>query len=161
MNAMNTSTGGPVVVPKLIDVNIVAKSNVTNDHCENLGKIQSLILDLETGKIAYAILEFGGFPNRAKLFAVPWELLTFSHHDKRLILNVPRDIMVKSPGDDNLERILESVDFTWLGEIYGYFSNKVVFEKKQLDERNAEVLKAQQKREDMRSVQPPLAESQT
>jgi hypothetical protein len=160
MNAMNTNAGGPVVVPKLIDVNIVAKSNVTNDHGENLGKIQSLMLDLETGKIAYAILEFGGFPNRAKLFAVPWELLTFSHHDKRLILNVPRDLLVKSPGNDNVERVLQAVDFSWLGEVYGYFSNRVELEKKQAEERAAEVQKAQQKREEMRSAQPPSAELQ-
>jgi sporulation protein YlmC with PRC-barrel domain len=160
MNAINNNSGGQVVVPKIIDVNIVAKSSVTNDHGENLGKIESLMLDLETGKIAYAIISMGGFPNRTKYFPVPWELLTFSHHDKKLILNVPQILLAKSPGFESTEQILQNVDFTWLGEVYGYFSNKVEWEQKQLEERNTEVSKAQQKRSIISSVQPPVPETQ-
>ena len=43
---------------------------------ENLGKIEELMLDLETGRVAYAVLSFGGFLGMGeKLFAVPFEAL--------------------------------------------------------------------------------------
>jgi sporulation protein YlmC with PRC-barrel domain len=152
MSEINTSNEGPMAVSKIVDVNNVAKSSVTNDHGENLGRIESLMLDLETGKIAYAVLAIGGFPNRPQLFAVPWELLTFSHHDKKLILNVPRDLLIKSPGYDSLEQVVEKSDFYWLGEVYEYYSHKTEFDQKRAEERNAEVLKAQQKREEIKRV---------
>jgi sporulation protein YlmC with PRC-barrel domain len=159
MNAVNTNSGGPVVVPKIIDVNILTKSSVTNDHGENLGKIESLMLDLETGKIAYAIVSIGGFPNRTKYFPVPWELLTFSHHDKKLILNVPQILLSKSPGFESTEQILQNADFTWLGEVYAYFSNKVEWEQKHLEERNTEVKRAQQKRAVISAAKGPIPET--
>jgi sporulation protein YlmC with PRC-barrel domain len=42
---------------------------------EHLGKIEDLIIDLENGRIAYAVLSFGGFLDlRNKLFGIPWKL---------------------------------------------------------------------------------------
>jgi sporulation protein YlmC with PRC-barrel domain len=155
MNAINTNSGGPIIVPKIIDSNDVVKSGVTNDHGENLGKIESLMLDLETGKIAYAILAFGGFPTRSKLFAVPWELLTFSHHDKKLILHVPRDIIVKAPGYNSIEQVLQTTGFSWLGEVYPYYSNKTEWEQKRAEERSADIQRAKQKLAEITSANNP------
>jgi hypothetical protein len=147
-----TSGQGPIMVSKILDMGNVVKSSVTNDHGENLGRIESLMLDLETGKIAFAILSIGGFPNRTKLFAAPWELLTFSFHDKKMILNVPRDLMIKAPGYDTIEQVIQTADFSWLGEVYEYYSNKVEWQQKRVEERNAEIQKAQQKKEAVRHI---------
>jgi sporulation protein YlmC with PRC-barrel domain len=147
MSAMNSNITSPVSVPKVIDVQIVAKSSVTNDHGDNLGKIEALMLDLETGKIAFAVLAFGGFPNRTKLVAVPWELLTFSHHDKKLILNVPKEVLLNTAGYDTMEQAVQSTDFYWLGEVYEYYSHKTEWDQRRVEERNAEVIRAQERRE--------------
>jgi sporulation protein YlmC with PRC-barrel domain len=149
MCATNVSSSGPVSVPKIVDVGVLAKTSVTNDHGENLGRIETLMLDLETGKIAYAALAFGGFPNRTKLLAVPWELLTFSHHDKKLILNVPRDVLVNTAGHDTMEQLVQGGDFYWLGEVYEYYSHKTEWDQKRAEERNAEAMRAQQRREEV------------
>ncbi|MBN1188421.1 MAG: PRC-barrel domain-containing protein [Dehalococcoidales bacterium] len=156
MNETNISSEGPITVPKILDFNLIAKSSVTNDHGENLGKIDSVMLDLETGKLAYLVLTYGGFPNRTKFFAVPWELVKFSHHDKKLILNIPKDLVVKAPGYDSLEQLMQSVDFSWLGEVYEYYRNKTELDRKREEERKADVLKAQQRREEVkRMITPP------
>ena len=39
----------------------VIGSEVTNQQSEDLGKIEDLICDLASGRIAYAVLSFGGF----------------------------------------------------------------------------------------------------
>jgi sporulation protein YlmC with PRC-barrel domain len=62
-----------------------------NNKGENLGKIDEFLIDLETGRIIYAILSYGGFPNRSKFFTVPFELLSFSVDDKKYVLDVPRE----------------------------------------------------------------------
>jgi hypothetical protein len=155
MNAINTGNEGPIVVTKVLDVTILTKCAVTNDHGESLGKIDTIMIDLETGKIAYAILSFGGFPNRTKLLAVPWELLVFSHHDKKLILNVPRDLVVKSPGYDTFEQIVQAPDFYWLGEVYEYYSHKTEWDQKREEERKNEVLRSLQKRSEINNVNRP------
>jgi sporulation protein YlmC with PRC-barrel domain len=152
MNVPNTGAGGPIVVPKVVDVEIVAKSSVTNDHGENLGKVETLMLDLETGKVAYAVLGFGGFPNRTKLLAVPWELFTFSHHDKRLILNVPRDVLLNTAGYDTMEQVVQTPDFYWLGDIYEYYSHKTEWDQRRAEERSADVVRAQQKRAEIANI---------
>ena len=43
---------------------------------ETLGKIEDLMLDVETGRVAYAVLSFGGYMGMGdKLFAMPWQAL--------------------------------------------------------------------------------------
>jgi hypothetical protein len=149
MSATNSGSSSPVAVPRIMDVGVLAKSGVTNDHGENLGRIETLMLDLETGKISYSVLAFGGFPNRTKLLAVPWELLTFSHHDKKFILNVPRDLLVNTAGHDTIEQLIQGGDFYWLGEVYEYYSHKTEWDQKRLEERNAEATRAQQRRDEV------------
>jgi sporulation protein YlmC with PRC-barrel domain len=45
---------------------------VENLTGEDLGKIEDLRIDLATGRVAYAVLSFGGFlGSRDKLFGIP------------------------------------------------------------------------------------------
>ena len=47
---------------------------VVNSYGEDLGKIEDFMLDLENGRIRYAVLSFGGFLGVGdKLFAIPPE----------------------------------------------------------------------------------------
>src|SRR5664279_2474815 len=44
---------------------------------EKLGVIEGIMLDIQSGRIAYAVLSFGGFLGIGdKLFAIPWTALT-------------------------------------------------------------------------------------
>ena len=49
---------------------------VYNNNNKDLGKIENLAVDPSSGKIRYAVLEFGGFLGMGdKYFAVPWSAL--------------------------------------------------------------------------------------
>ncbi len=55
-------------------------SKVINMKGETLGKIEDLVVDIDTGRIVYAILESGGFLSIGdKLFPVPWNPLQRFH----------------------------------------------------------------------------------
>ena len=51
-------------------------SRVLNMKGENLGVIKDIVVDIDTGRILYAVLDFGGFLGiGSKLFPVPWKSL--------------------------------------------------------------------------------------
>jgi sporulation protein YlmC with PRC-barrel domain len=72
---------------------------VFNEAGEQLGKIEDFMLDVESGRIRYAVLSFGGvFGVGTKLFAVPAEALRFS--GERLLLDVDKQRLEEAPGFD-------------------------------------------------------------
>ena len=59
--------------PEVMDANTLIGDSVVNDSGEDLGKIEAIMLDVTAGKVAYAVLSFGGFMGMGnKLFAIPW-----------------------------------------------------------------------------------------
>src|ERR1039458_3479501 len=75
--------------PTVLAADTLTGDKVVNRQKEDLGKIDHLMIDLETGRIAYAVLSFGGFLGMGdKLFAIPWSALAlrrwFYERDGRL-----------------------------------------------------------------------------
>lgn len=60
---------------QVLSATILMGDDVVNPRGEDLGKIEELIIDFgEGGRVAYAVLSFGGFLGMGdKLFAIPWE----------------------------------------------------------------------------------------
>ena len=84
---------------------VLSASTLTNCVCnpqgEELGKIEELMIDVNTGRVAYAVLSFGGVLGLGnKLFAVPWQSLALDQDDKIFILNVSKDQLDQAPGFD-------------------------------------------------------------
>ena len=76
---------------QLLPASTIEGTAVQNAAGEDLGEINELMIDLEKGRIAYAVLSFGGFLGLGdKLFALPWEALNISPEGDVFILNVRR-----------------------------------------------------------------------
>ncbi len=74
-------------------------SSVKNAAGEGIGRIKEIMIDLEEGRITYAVLSFGGLLGLgSKLFAIPWNTLTFRPHENVFILNVDKERLRNSPG---------------------------------------------------------------
>jgi sporulation protein YlmC with PRC-barrel domain len=119
---------------------------VMNDKGQKLGKIRAIAVNIESGRIAYAVLNFGGPLNLPKLFAVPWELMRFSSHDLRFILNVPRETLASGLAFDTLEQVMAKANFAWLGGVYEYYSDKPDWEHKRQEQTQVDVDEAQRRR---------------
>src|SRR6202451_1685462 len=79
----------------------VIGSKVFNQQNEDLGKIEDLVIDAEAGRIAYAVLSFGGFLGMGdKFFAVPWSALKLDTENHRFVLNVTKEALKDAPGFD-------------------------------------------------------------
>ena len=67
----------------------VIGSKVVNAQNENLGTIEDLVIDAGAGRIAYAVLSFGGFLGMGdKYFAIPWNAFRFNLAEKHAVLHL-------------------------------------------------------------------------
>src|SRR4029077_16371867 len=74
---------------------------VVNLAGQDIGRIEELMVDVTTGRVAYAVLSFGGFMGIGnKLFALPWSALTVDEAKKRFVVNVTKESLEKMPGFD-------------------------------------------------------------
>jgi sporulation protein YlmC with PRC-barrel domain len=83
----------------VLSASTLAGDSVRNVAGENLGKIDEIMIDIPTGRVAYAVLSFGGFLGMGdKLFAVPWSALKVDEDEKSFILNVDKRTLEQAPG---------------------------------------------------------------
>ena len=97
---------------------------VVNHQGEDLGKIEELMIDLDRGRIAYAVLSFGGFLGMGdKLFAIPWQAFGVDTDGKRLVLKADKELLKKAPGFDK-SNWPNMADPAWGATVYGYYGYK-------------------------------------
>ena len=110
--------------PTVIAADTLTGDKVVNFQKEDLGKIEHLMIDLESGRIAYAVLSFGGFLGMGdKLFAIPWTSLKVDTVEHRFILNVDKGLLKAAPGFDK-EHWPDMADRTWGAKVYTYYAAK-------------------------------------
>jgi hypothetical protein len=121
-------------IPLFLTAKTINNDKVINLSGEHLGKIEDLMIDLENGRVAYAILTFGGFLGFGnKLFAVPWEALSVRPLEHAFALNVSKETLEKAEGfdKDNWPLTCEQLATStreWLGNIYTCYGYKPYWE---------------------------------
>ena len=107
--------------PNVLSTTAVIGDSVVNRAGETLGKIEELMLDLEKGRVAYAVLSFGGFMGMGeKLFAIPFEALKLDANRQHFTLDVDKDKLKNAPGFDK-NHPPKAADRTWGAEIYKFY----------------------------------------
>ena len=107
--------------PEMMGADTLVGNDVYNQKNEDLGDVKEIMLDMRSGRVAYAVLSFGGFLGMGeKLFAVPWNALTLDTKNKRFVLKVEKDRLKQAPGFDK-DKWPNMADRTWAEEIYSYY----------------------------------------
>lgn len=79
------------------------------------------MIDIPAGKVAYAVLSFGGFLGMGnKLFAVPWSRLRLDEDKQHFILDVDRKKLKNAPGFDK-DNWPDMADTSWGTRIFSYY----------------------------------------
>jgi hypothetical protein len=79
------------------------------------------MIDMATGRIAYAVLSFGGLLGMGdKLFAVPWAALKLDTVNERFTLNVPKARLKEAPGFDK-DSWPPMADKAWAGGVHRFY----------------------------------------
>jgi len=118
-----SSNAGPG--PALMGADTLIGDGVVNAAEEDLGDIKEIMLDMQTGQVAYAVLAFGGFLGMGeKLFAVPWQALHLDTVNKRFVLNVDKDRLKGAPGFDK-DSWPDMGDMSWASGIHSFYGTDI------------------------------------
>jgi len=109
---------------KPLAASTLAGDKVFNLAGEDLGEIEDFMLDVESGRIAYAVLSFGGVLGIGdKLFAVPPEVLTLDQEKRCFILDADKNELKDAPGFDK-NNWPDFADQSWGTSVYSYYGRK-------------------------------------
>ena len=101
-------------------------NDVYNTAEEDLGDIKEFMIDMASGKVAYAVLSFGGILGMGdKLFAVPFAALKLDTVNKRFTLDVTKDAMKNAPGFDK-DKWPTMADDSWAKGLHTFYGTSQV-----------------------------------
>jgi len=110
--------------PELMGAATLTGDNVVNGQDETLGDIKEIMLDMRSGRVAYAVLSFGGVLGLGdKLFAVPWTALKLDTANKRFVLNTEKEKLESAPGFDK-DAWPNMADSSWANDIHAYYGTE-------------------------------------
>jgi sporulation protein YlmC with PRC-barrel domain len=119
---MYKQTGSSGPGPALMGADTLLGEDVVNRQEEDLGDIKEIMIDMRSGKVAYAVLSFGGVLGMGeKLFAVPWQALQLDTVNKRFMLDIDKERLQSAPGFDP-DAWPDMTDVGWTNEISTFYS---------------------------------------
>ncbi len=106
---------------RVLSTSTLERTNVVNTKGESLGTIEEIMLDLDSGRIAYVVVAFGGFLGMGdKLFAFPWDMMRVDTDHERVVMNVDKQKLENAPGFDK-NNWPTAPTHEWLNEIHTYY----------------------------------------
>ncbi len=108
----------------VLSAGTVKGDTVKNPEGEDLGNLEEIMLDVEEGRVAYAVLSFGGILGLGdKLFAIPWGALKVDTEREIFVLDVDKEKLKKAPGFDK-DEWPEKPNRKWMTEVYQYYGHQ-------------------------------------
>lgn len=111
--------------PKAISAHSIIGSRVRNREEEDLGKIEDFVLDMESGRIAYAVLSSP--EKKQRFFAVPFQSLVLDMGREEFILDADKGKLDKAPGFDP-DNWPVMGNRRWGSEIHAFYGRKPYWE---------------------------------
>lgn len=122
MNQMQTFSNVPVKASSIIGTNVV------NPKGDNLGDVKEVVIDTHSGRVAYAVVSFGGFLSMGeKLFAIPFSALKYDTPNSEYVLDVSKERLEAAPGFDS-EHWPTMSDEKWNRDVYKYYERSPYWE---------------------------------
>lgn len=120
--ALNDRTDKASAVQPLRANDLIGKT-VKNEEGKDIGSIKDIVVDSRQGRVAYAVLQFGGFLGLGeKQFAIPFGALREDAARQNLILNVKKEKLEAARGFES-DKWPDMADETWARDThkhYGY-----------------------------------------
>jgi sporulation protein YlmC with PRC-barrel domain len=103
---------------------------VKSPQGEDLGKIEEVMIDMEVGRVAYAVLSFGGLLGLgSKWVPVPWDAVALLPAEKVLLLKIEKEKIEKAPNFE-AATLPELANRQWGAVIHTYYGHPPYWEKR-------------------------------
>ena len=122
MSQLQTFASSPVKASSIIGTDVV------NPKGESLGDVKEVVIDPRTGKVAYAVVSFGGFLGMGeKLFAIPFSAFKYDVTKNDYVLDVSKERLKAAPGFDANHWPAMSEE-KWNRDVYKYYGRPPYWE---------------------------------
>jgi sporulation protein YlmC with PRC-barrel domain len=102
---------------------------VKSPQGEDLGKIEEVMIDMEMGRVAYAVLSFGGLLGLgSKWVPVPWDAVALQPAEKVLLLKIEKAQIEKAPNFE-AATLPDLANRQWGAVIHTYYGYPPYWEK--------------------------------
>jgi uncharacterized protein YegP (UPF0339 family)/sporulation protein YlmC with PRC-barrel domain len=79
----------------------LSQYDVVNKKGDDMGQVQTFVVDMREGLIAFALVSFGSFLGITdKWFAIPWAALKWHPKTLKFVLDMPEEVLKQAPGMD-------------------------------------------------------------
>jgi sporulation protein YlmC with PRC-barrel domain len=103
-----------------ISADRVEGTEVYNTKGDHLGEVEDVIIDKQSGKVAYAVMSFGGFLGIGeKYHPVPWSMLKYDTGKGGYVVPLDKKTLEQAPHYDLAE--LKFQDRAWNTKVYDYY----------------------------------------
>jgi sporulation protein YlmC with PRC-barrel domain len=114
--------------PRVMAAGTLEGDDVVNAAGDKLGTLDEIMLDVPSGRIAYAVLSSGGFLGIGdKLFAIPWRALTLDADNECFVLDVSKERLEQAPGFDK-DDWPSMANESWAREVHTYYQTRPYWE---------------------------------
>jgi sporulation protein YlmC with PRC-barrel domain len=118
----NATAAGPG--PNVMAASTLDSDRVLSSDGVEVGKIKEIMLDVQGGRIAYAVMASGGFLGIGnKLLAIPWGALTLDTNRKCFLLDVSSERVKEAPGFDK-DQWPTMADLSWARALHEYYGSQ-------------------------------------
>jgi sporulation protein YlmC with PRC-barrel domain len=122
MTQLQAFSNSPVKASSIIGTDVV------NPKGDNLGDVKEVVIDPHTGRVAYAVVSFGGFLSMGeKLFAIPFSALDYDAEKNEYVLDVSKERLEAAPGFD-ADHWPTMSDEKWNRDVYKYYQRSPYWE---------------------------------
>ena len=122
MNQLQVFSHSPVKASSIIGTDVV------NPQSENLGEIKEVVIDPGTGKVAYAVVSFGGFLSMGeKLFAIPFRAFEYNVTKNEYVLDVSKERLEAAPGFDS-DHWPSMANEKWNRDVHSFYKRSPYWE---------------------------------
>ncbi len=109
---------------RVLTASTLEGDRVVNSAGEDLGKVHDVTIDLQTGRVAYLVVSYGGVLGIGnKLFAVPWNAIRVDEDKKVLVLDIDKRRLENAPGFDK-DNWPDMANPTWSAGIYEFYGTR-------------------------------------
>jgi hypothetical protein len=112
----------------IISADRVTGTNVYNTAGEKLGHVEKVLLDKYSGKVAYALMSFGGFLGIGeKYHPLPWNALKYDTSKEGYVVNLDKKMLEAAPTVDTYEGS-HWRDEAWNRKVHDYYKQSPYWE---------------------------------
>jgi hypothetical protein len=106
---------------RLIAADKVEGTNVYNTAGEKLGSIENIMIDKTSGKVAYAVMSFGGFLGMGDSHhPLPWQVLTYDTGQGGYVVDLDKKALQGAPSYRSNEKV-NWEDEAWGKRVHDYY----------------------------------------